>query len=150
MKTILLFLIISTQISLSQWKKIDAPQKLRNIQNIQVFQGVFYATHSDKLYKSEDEGNSWEEINTNLKDFETYKHIYKFHIYDGVFYAITANQLNSIFESDLYISYDLGITWERIIIGGGQLDYFIKIENDFYIYSPNSPRGILTSIDAKN
>ena len=150
MKTILLILIISTQITLSQWKKLDAPNRITNVQNIQVFQGVFYATKSDIIYKSNDEGQTWEEISTNLKDFETFKHIYKLHIYDGVFYAISANDFNSIFESDLYISYDLGVNWEQIMIGSGQLDYFQKIENDFYIYSSTSPRGILTSKDAKN
>lgn len=150
MKTIILILLISTQISLSQWKKLNAPQKITNVQNIQVFQGVFYANKSDKLYKSNDEGQTWEEISTNLKDFETFKHIYKFHIYDGVFYALSAQQLNTIYESDLYISNDLGVNWEKIKIGSNQLDYFVKIENNFYIYSPKSPRGILTSEDAKN
>ncbi len=150
MKTIILILLISTQISLSQWKKLDAPYRITNVQNIQVFQGVFYATKSDIIYKSNDEGQSWEEISTNLKNFETFKHIYKLHIYDGVFYAISANDFNSIFESDLYISNDLGVNWEQIKIGSGQLDFFQKIENDFYIYSSNSPRGILTSKDAKN
>ena len=150
MKTILLILIISTQISLSQWKKLDAPQKVTVVSNVRVFQGVFYAINSDKLYKSNDEGQTWEEISTNLKDFETFKHIYKLHIYDGVFYALSAQQLNTIYESDLYISNDLGVSWEKIKIGSGQLDNFQKIENDFYIYSPKSPRGILTSKDAKN
>ena len=150
MKTIILSLLISTQMTLSQWKKLDAPQRVTVVSNVQVFQGVFYATHSDRLYKSNDEGQTWEEINTNLKDFETFKHIYKLQIYDGVFYAISAQQLNTIYESDLYISNDLGVTWEKIKIGSGQLDYFQKIENDFYIYSPKSPRGILTSKDAKN
>lgn len=80
-------------------------------------------TIGDSLYKSFDDGESWEEITEGLEELSSGNNL----IYDLASNTLDDNQMSIATTQGLFTSYDQGSTWEKIKSG-----YFNKVEHSIY------------------
>ncbi len=118
--------------SFGNWKEINSPQINISINEIYKIKNSLIAFNKNKIFRSIDDGESWETINYNGLDS-----IYQFDIIkknnDKIYIGLNQfrNKVNGIFASD-----DLGINFEQIYLND-ILDFEFK-NNKMHIFNNRS------------
>lgn len=94
---------------------------------------------SEGANRSEDDGDTWIEVNNGLHYDMELSPVYSFYLYGSALYA------GGDYDEGLFRSYNNGASWERLFGGATPMDF---ASNDTYLFISTDILGVFRSADS--